>query len=53
MSNYAVMNILDFMDAIEDKEEVVLCEVEFDKIKEVRSRIPYLEEYDLKLAPQA
>lgn len=40
-------------EASEDKEEVVLCEVEFDKIKEVRSRIPYLEEYDLKLAPQA
>lgn len=40
-------------EASEDKEEVLLCEIDFDKISEVRDRIPYLKEYDQKLAPQA
>lgn len=40
-------------EASAEREEVVLCDVDFEKISEVRSRIPYLEEYDPKLAPQA
>nr|WP_294661716.1 carbon-nitrogen hydrolase family protein [uncultured Blautia sp.] len=41
------------IEASADREEVVLCDVDYEKISEVRSRIPYLEEYDPKLAPQA
>lgn len=40
-------------EASEEQEEVLVWDVDYTKIKEVRSRIPYLEEYDSKLAPNA
>ena len=40
-------------EASEEKEEILFCDVDFGKIEEVRSRIPYLKKYDSKLAPNA
>lgn len=40
-------------EASEEQEEVLVWDVDYTKIKEVRSQIPYLEEYDSKLAPNA
>lgn len=40
-------------EASEEQEEVLVWDVDYTKIKEVRSRISYLEEYDSKLAPNA
>jgi predicted amidohydrolase len=34
-----------------DKEEVLLCDINLERIREVRQTIPYLDEYDLDLYP--
>lgn len=34
-----------------EEEEVLLCEIDLNDIAETRSKIPYLKEYDMKLAP--
>ncbi|MFJ8236742.1 nitrilase-related carbon-nitrogen hydrolase [Ureibacillus sp. NPDC094379] len=33
------------------EEEILFCDIDFNKIKEVRERIPYLKEYDYTLVP--
>lgn len=38
-------------EASEEKEEILFCDIDMSDIAETRSKIPYLKEYDMSLAP--
>lgn len=38
-------------EASEEEEEILLCELDMRELEETRSKIPYLKEYDRRLAP--